>query len=234
MASRNRKEGSAEEPVLSLQLDSSTAGLEPREVDGDSIGGFQTPCTLKGLSAGASGGALGFVFGFGGYWFSQRLKGNLRGSLAEGWGSAKTFAIMGGLYAAVGCFMQRLRQREDAWNGAASGCATGLALGWANGPLGALQSCAMLGAFSYFMDGMAKVPPAAAAQRTAGGRGHDGDWAQTPEEQRLASFLAAPFLHPGRARSTLQAVLSPALPLAVILAPCHPAFGGCRRGGPAV
>ncbi|RMZ55673.1 hypothetical protein APUTEX25_000256 [Auxenochlorella protothecoides] len=214
MASRNRKEGSAEEPVLSLQLDSSTAGLEPREVDGDSIGGFQTPCTLKGLSAGASGGALGFVFGFG----TQQ----------------STFAIMGGLYAAVGCFMQRLRQREDAWNGAASGCATGLALGWANGPLGALQSCAMLGAFSYFMDGMAKVPPAAAAQRTAGGRGHDGDWAQTPEEQRLASFLAAPFLHPGRARSTLQAVLSPALPLAVILAPCHPAFGGCGRGGPAV
>lgn len=129
MASRNRKEGSAEEPVLSLQLDSSTAGLEPREVDGDSIGGFQTPCTLKGLSAGASGGALGFVFGFGtqqsvgrgslpglgdlprlpagllhtplspppmlgGYWFSQRLKGNLRGSLAEGWGSAKVRVLL--------------------------------------------------------------------------------------------------------------------------------------------
>lgn len=65
MSGRIRKEGPAEEAVLSLQLDSSTVGLEPREVDGDAIAGFQTPCTLKGLSAGASGGALGFVFGFG-------------------------------------------------------------------------------------------------------------------------------------------------------------------------
>lgn len=68
--------------------------------------------------------------------------------------SAKTFGLMGGLYAGVNCFMLRLRQCEDAWNSAASGCATGLALGWKGGPLSALQSCFMLGIFSYFIEGM--------------------------------------------------------------------------------
>lgn len=68
--------------------------------------------------------------------------------------SAKTFGLMGGLYAGVNCFMLRLRQCEDSWNSAASGCATGLALGWKGGPLSALQSCFMLGIFSYFIEGM--------------------------------------------------------------------------------
>jgi hypothetical protein len=94
---------------------------------------------------------------------SNRLQGKWRPSLDSGWTSAKTFAIMGGLYAAVNCFAKRLRQKEDAWNGAASGCVTGLALGWAQGPLSALQSCGMLGAFSYFVDGMAGTQPAQAA-----------------------------------------------------------------------
>ena len=50
--------------MFSLKLDSATT--EPREVqaggDGD---GFQTPCTISGAMAGLSGGALGYVFGFG-------------------------------------------------------------------------------------------------------------------------------------------------------------------------
>jgi hypothetical protein len=63
--------------------------------------------------AGISGGTLGYAFGFLGYWFSNRLKGTLRASLGSGWTSAKTFGIMGGLYAAVSCFMLRLRQKQD-------------------------------------------------------------------------------------------------------------------------
>lgn len=103
----------------------------------------------------------------GGYWIRNMRGGQLKASLAEGWGSAKvrwataasatrrqcearlsclsgchlllssgtlprtplhlsplqTFGIMGGLYAAVSCFMQRLRQKND------GGCACWQACG---------------------------------------------------------------------------------------------------------
>lgn len=52
--------------VLSLELDSRSRSMEPREVDArspDEV--FKVPCTLKGLSAASSGGGLGFVFGWG-------------------------------------------------------------------------------------------------------------------------------------------------------------------------
>lgn len=54
------------EAVLSLTLDSRTA--EPREAISaptDAADGFQTPCSLHGLTAGLSGGSLGYLFGFG-------------------------------------------------------------------------------------------------------------------------------------------------------------------------
>lgn len=95
-----------------------------------------------------------------GYWMRNHVKGTFSSALAEGWTSARTFALMGGLYAAVGCFAQRLRQKSDAWNGALSGCATGLAIGWSSGgPAAAAQNCAMLGALSYFLDGMGTSRP---------------------------------------------------------------------------
>jgi import inner membrane translocase subunit TIM22 len=149
-----------------------------------------------------------------GYWMSNRLKGGWRPSLDAGWTSAKTFAVMGGLYAGVSCFMLRLRQKQDAWNGAASGCATGLALGWpTGGAIGALQSCAMFGAFSYFLDGMAGggdgEAVAATLQGGGSGSGHEKK----------------------REKSALELLLSPAVPLARALAPCSSWAGeheGCR------
>ncbi|PSC74053.1 mitochondrial import inner membrane translocase subunit TIM22-2-like [Micractinium conductrix] len=182
----------AEAPVLALRMDGST-GDAPREEAAP--GGYQTPCTLTGLGAGLSSGSLGWVFGFGGYWLKNMRKGQFKASLAEGWGSAKTFAIMGGLYAAVSCFMVRLRQKNDAWNGAASGCATGLALGWKQGPMGALQSCAMLGFFSYFVDGMTGSPAEAATHGSGSGSGEGS--------QREAA----------KQRGPIELLLSPAVPL---------------------
>lgn len=116
--------------------------------------------------------------------------------------------------------------RPAAWNGAASGCATGLALGWGNGPLGALQSCAMLGVFSYIVDGLSKVQPAAAAPGAS--------WARTREERRLEEWLdagagAGPVPPPGLDAALWNAtrlVLAPAVPLVAALAPCRQ----CMRG----
>lgn len=58
-----RKAPQDEEAVLSLELDSSSPGLEPRESTSTDV--YHVPCSFKGLTAGASGGALGMVFGFG-------------------------------------------------------------------------------------------------------------------------------------------------------------------------
>jgi import inner membrane translocase subunit TIM22 len=115
---------------------------------------FKTPCTVTGIGAGVSSAMLGYVFGFGGYWISQRSSGVLKVSNQAGLGSARTFAILGGLYSGVSCLMSRLRQKNDALNAGVSGCSTGLVLGWTSGgPIAAVQSCAMFGLFSYFLDG---------------------------------------------------------------------------------
>ncbi|EFN53590.1 hypothetical protein CHLNCDRAFT_58549 [Chlorella variabilis] len=222
-----------QDAVLDLRMDSSTPEA-PREVAAEDSGGFQTPCTITGVMAGLSGGTLGYVFGFGGYWMRHmRGGGQWKPSLAEGWGSAKTFGIMGGLYAAVSCFMQRLRQKNDAWNGAASGCATGLALGWKQGPLSALQSCAMLGAFSFFVDGMgvnqaaaaAAESPAGASAEPRGGGGSGGSSGSSGSQ-----WWQVPHHHPRQQRSALELLLSPAVPLLAAMAPC--AFGAPEGGPP--
>lgn len=51
-----------EQAVLDLRMDSSTPEA-PREVA--ATASFSTPCTIQGCMAGLSGGALGYVFGFG-------------------------------------------------------------------------------------------------------------------------------------------------------------------------
>lgn len=114
---------------------------------------FKTPCTITGITSGISSAMLGYLFGFGGYWFAQRKAGVWKESVRAGVSSAKTFALLGGLYAGVSCFMSRLRQKDDAVNSGISGCSTGLALGWkSGGPIAAAQSCVMFGLFSYFLD----------------------------------------------------------------------------------
>ena len=120
---------------------------------------YAIPCSINGAIAALSGGALGFVFGGG-----SRLArsagapappgGRLAASLADGRASAKSFALFGGVYAAVSCVAARLRDAEDAWNGAVAGCVTGVAVSGAPSPAAALQSCLLFGAFSYFIDRM--------------------------------------------------------------------------------
>lgn len=216
--------------MLNLTIDGPYADAEVREVTPPSDDGFKTPCSISGLMAGVSGGSLGYAFGFAGHWLNMRLKGSLGAAHIAGWGSAKTFAIMGGLYAAVSCFMLRLRQRQDAWNGAVSGCATGLALGWAGGPLSALQSCAMLGGFSYFVDGMAGGDAQAHAASVKPG---DSTWPATSGSSRdnVVAFWGAGDEAAGRRRdrSRVEMLLTPAMPLLAALAPCRGEQPGCRR-----
>lgn len=226
--------------VMDLRMDASNPAA-PRELTAQSAdqAGFQTPCTVTGLMAGLSGGSLGYVFGFGGYWMRNIRGGGVwKTSLAEGWASASTFAIMGGLYAAVNCFMLRLRKTNDAWNGAASGCATGLALGWKQGPLGALQSCGMLGVFSYFIDSMGAGVAEAATVAGGGGslsRGSSkgrssGSSAGSSGVQQLPWWQQGP----QQCRGAVESLLSPALPLLAAVAPCSFGASSSQEGGCAV
>lgn len=109
------------------------------------------PCTLKGLSAALSAGVLGYMFGF--------VPGVIRHRASkwalihlDGIKSAQSLAVMSGAYTAVHCICHRIRQVEDGWNRGLAGCATGLALGWSNGPMGAMQSCLGIGGLSYLLD----------------------------------------------------------------------------------
>jgi hypothetical protein len=111
--SKSKNDDSPQEAVINLTIDGSFPDAQVRETTPAPVDAFQTPCSINGIMAGISGGTLGYAFGFAGYWFSNRLKGTFRGSLGSGWASAKTFGIMGGLYAAVSCFMLRLRKKQD-------------------------------------------------------------------------------------------------------------------------
>ena len=136
--------------------------------------------------AAASGGALGFVFGFGSRvvrGVSPLVRGGAAGTsapamtrlaaaLTDGRASAASFAGFGGIYSAAACAVARARDVDaDPVNGAIAGCLTGAALGWKSGPAGMAQSCAMLGGFSYFIDRMqgGQVAQAAELEEEVGG-----------------------------------------------------------------
>lgn len=169
------------ETISASQLDN--LSIEPTENQD------QLPCSISGFFPALSGGAIGFVFGAGGAAFGRimnrkaaaaaKASGNHVGffkhSWQEGAKSAKTFAIMSGVYSTASCIAKRLRQRDDAVNGAVAGCATGLVLGWGGGPASAAQSCAMIGIFSYIVDRLG----AAEAQATQ-------LWQQQQQRQRGA------------------------------------------------
>lgn len=113
------------------------------------------PCSISGLGSAVGGGLLGYVFGFGGKLIGSRKFSPCHAAAVQ---SAKQFALIGGLYAMVSCFAVRIRQKEDSWTSGVSGCATGLALGWAGGPAGALRGCVGFGAVSAVLDSISRNP----------------------------------------------------------------------------
>ncbi|GLI60423.1 hypothetical protein VaNZ11_002575 [Volvox africanus] len=122
------------------------------------------PCTLKGLSGGLAAGVLGFVFGFVPSMFRHRSLGMLHVWGAEGMASAKAFAVMSGIYTTVQCLCERIRQQDDGINRLIAGGASGVAIAWRSGLVGALQSGVLLAVVSWIFDfGSGSVSPAKAS-----------------------------------------------------------------------
>ena len=135
-------------------LDEESAGVPV-----ETLGSPKAPCSIQGLTSALGGGALGYVFGFGRSLAQTR---KLTGVHKAGMESGSTFAIFGGVYAAAACFMSRLRQKDDFWNGGMAGCVTGVAVSWQGGPMSALQSCIGVGVFSAVLEILGREPAAEA------------------------------------------------------------------------
>ncbi|KXZ55012.1 hypothetical protein GPECTOR_3g175 [Gonium pectorale] len=83
---------------------------------------------------------------------------------AEGMASAKAFAVMSGIYTTVQCLCERIRQQDDGINRIIAGGASGIAIAWRSGLVGALQSGVLLAVVSWIFDfGSGTVGPAKAA-----------------------------------------------------------------------
>lgn len=152
---------------------------------------FQQPCSLKGLSSAVTGGMVGMLFGFvGGMWRNRSLK-SLPLWRADGVSSAKYFAVMGGVYQFAQCLVERLRETDDGWNRGVAGCASGLAVGWKAGPLGAAQSCALFGVFSALFDASTGSAGPAQAAVLPGGGSSSPPWGRAAQRPEPAGGKAA-------------------------------------------
>ncbi|KAK4794635.1 hypothetical protein SAY86_012629 [Trapa natans] len=64
------------------------------------------------------------------------------------WGSAKAFAVMGFIFSAAECVIEKARAKYDTANTVFAGCVTGGAISAKGGPKAACAGCAGFAAFS--------------------------------------------------------------------------------------
>ncbi|GLU02578.1 hypothetical protein SLE2022_198240 [Rubroshorea leprosula] len=120
-------------------------------------------CAVRSVVSGVMGGGFGFCMGL--------LLGSLENPIMEdqmagkqkfiyqakqmgqrSWRSAKTFAVMGLIFSAVECVVEKARAKHDMTNTVVAGCATGGAMSARGGPKAACIGCAGFAAFSVFIE----------------------------------------------------------------------------------
>ncbi|VVA91756.1 unnamed protein product [Arabis nemorensis] len=125
-------------------------------------------CAVKSVASGVMGGGLGLMMGlFLGaldnpimqdtmtarqqFVFTAKQMGQ------RSWGSCKMFAVMGLVFSAAECVVEKARAKHDITNSAVAGCVTGGAMSARGGPKAACIGCAGFAAFSVaiekFLDG---------------------------------------------------------------------------------
>ncbi|KAL9296174.1 hypothetical protein ACSQ67_022070 [Phaseolus vulgaris] len=68
------------------------------------------------------------------------------------WSSAKAFAVMGFVFSAAECVVEKARAKHDITNTVVAGCATGGAISAKGGPKAACVGCAGFAAFSVVIE----------------------------------------------------------------------------------
>ncbi|CAH2037017.1 unnamed protein product [Thlaspi arvense] len=120
-------------------------------------------CAFKSVMSGAMGGGLGLMMGlFLGaldnpimhdtmtarqqFVFTAKQMGQ------RSWSSCKTFAVMGLIFSAAECVVEKARAKHDVTNTAIAGCVTGGGLAVRGGPRATCIGCAAFGAFSVAIE----------------------------------------------------------------------------------
>ncbi|KAH6769891.1 Mitochondrial import inner membrane translocase subunit Tim17/Tim22/Tim23 family protein [Perilla frutescens var. hirtella] len=120
-------------------------------------------CAVRSVASGVMGGALGLAMGmFLGALENPMMQEEMTGRQQfiyqakqmgrRSWSSCKAFAIMGFIFSAAECVVEKGRAKHDITNTVVAGCVTGGALSAKGGPKAACVGCAGFAAFSVVIE----------------------------------------------------------------------------------
>nr|GMC52452.1 mitochondrial import inner membrane translocase subunit TIM22-4 isoform X1 [Ipomoea batatas] len=120
-------------------------------------------CAVRSVSSGVMGGGLGLFMGlFLGALDNpimqdemtarQQIVFQAKQMGRRSWSSCKTFAVMGFIFSAAECVIEKARAKHDTTNTAVAGCVTGGTLSARGGPKAACAGCAGFAAFSVVIE----------------------------------------------------------------------------------
>ncbi|KAK9062358.1 hypothetical protein SSX86_019544 [Deinandra increscens subsp. villosa] len=120
-------------------------------------------CAVRSVASGVMGGGLGLAMGL----FLGALENPIHQDTMTGrqlfvytaktmggksWASCKAFAVMGLVFSAAECVVEKARAKHDITNTAIAGCVTGGTMSAKTGPKGACFGCAGFAAFSVAIE----------------------------------------------------------------------------------
>ena len=120
-------------------------------------------CAVRSVVSGVMGGGLGIFMGlFLGALDNPLMQEEMTGKQLfiyqakqmgrRSWSSAKAFAVMGFVFSAAECVVEKARAKHDITNTAVAGCVTGGAISAKGGPKAACVGCAGFSAFSVVIE----------------------------------------------------------------------------------
>ncbi|XP_068666247.1 mitochondrial import inner membrane translocase subunit TIM22-4 isoform X4 [Aristolochia californica] len=120
-------------------------------------------CAVRSVVSGIMGGGLGLFMGM----FlgaldnplmqqemsaKQQFAYTAKQMIRRSWSSSKTFALMGFIFSAAECVVEKARAKHDTTNTVVAGCVTGGAISAKGGPKAACVGCAGFAAFSVVIE----------------------------------------------------------------------------------
>ncbi|KAK1283351.1 Mitochondrial import inner membrane translocase subunit TIM22-1 [Acorus calamus] len=154
------------EPTSSSPKEAERPPMEPlrmptvEEIRGQDI---WNNCVVRSAVSGIMGGGLGLFMGmFLGALDNPLMQEEMSAKQQfiytakqmgrRSWGSAKTFAVMGLVFSAAECVVEKARAKHDITNTVAAGCVTGGAISAKGGPKAACMGCAGFATFSVLIE----------------------------------------------------------------------------------
>ncbi|XP_050236498.1 mitochondrial import inner membrane translocase subunit TIM22-4 [Mercurialis annua] len=120
-------------------------------------------CAIRSVASGVMGGGLGLFMGlFLGALDNPLMQDEMSARQQfvytakqmgrRSWSSCKTFAVMGFVFSAAECIVEKARAKHDVTNTVVAGCVTGGSMSARGGPKAACVGCAGFAAFSVVIE----------------------------------------------------------------------------------